>query len=221
MKPDKPFSFFCSWSGGKDSCLALYRMIKAGHSCKSLFTMIDETGNTSRSHALSPAILNAQASAMQIPLATDSASWNDYESVFQKQLHSFKKSGFDHGVFGDIDLDDHRLWVERVCQNANIIPHEPLWQESRRELVMEFLKEGFKALIVVVNTTLMPGNFLGRTIDEALIEELEECGVDACGENGEYHTFVYDGPLFNNPIQFCLGDKTEIEGYSMITIKSK
>jgi uncharacterized protein (TIGR00290 family) len=193
--------FFCSWSGGKDSCLSLYRALAEGNECASLFTMIEESGERSRSHGLSLAALEAQGKSMGIPLQTASASWEAYEERFLEQAAHFKNARVLHGVFGDIDLEPHRQWVERVCGEAGITPHLPLWQGNRRGLVEEFLDAGFKALIVVVNTLKMPRRFLGRTIDRELIAELESIGVDACGENGEFHTFVFDGPLFKFPIK--------------------
>jgi diphthine-ammonia ligase len=194
--------FFCSWSGGKDSCLALYRTIKAGNSCASLLTMIDETGDRSRSHGLSPVALTAQADSLGIPLKTASTTWDSYENTFKTHISEFIKDGIINGVFGDIDLLPHRQWVERVCGEAGITAHLPLWQANRRALVTEFVSAGFKAIIVVVNTSKMPDRFLGRTIDIELITELEAVGVDACGENGEFHTFVYDGPIFKKPLKF-------------------
>ena len=203
MQPSEHISrFFCSWSGGKDSCLSLYRALKAGYSCASLLTMIDETGKHSRSHGLFPDALKSQADAMEIPLRTAAASWGNYEMQFKEQAAFFRNENILHGVFGDIDLEPHREWVERVCRESGITAHLPLWKGVRRTLVQEFIDAGFKALIVVVNTKKMPDKFLGRFIDGALVNELEEVGVDACGENGEFHTFVYDGPLFKKKLCF-------------------
>jgi uncharacterized protein (TIGR00290 family) len=192
--------FFCSWSGGKDSCLALYRALKAGHSCTSLFTMINEDGSRSRSHGLTPALLAVQADAMNLPVCTVRASWDSYEMHFKKQTLQFADNGVTHGVFGDIDLEHHREWVERVCKETGITAHLPLWLGNRRALVNEFVNAGFKAMIVMINTTLMPARYLGHTITIELADELESIGVDACGENGEFHTFVYDGPVFKKTL---------------------
>lgn len=197
--------FFCSWSGGKDSCLALFRMIKAGHLCKKLFTMIDETGKRSRSHGISIDHLQLHSGFMNIPLRTAVASWNSYEDVFRENLRLIKDSGIDDGVFGDIDLLSHRQWVEMVCEENGIKPHFPLWLEDRKKLMTEFIDQGFKALIIVINTKMTPIRFLGRQIDYELIDEMESVGIDPCGENGEYHSFVYDGPLFLNPVPYKTG----------------
>jgi diphthine-ammonia ligase len=201
MQPSEHISrFFCSWSGGKDSCLSLYRAIKAGYSCASLLTMIDETGKHSRSHGLFPEALKSQADAMEIPLRIAAASWGNYEKQFKEQAAFFRSLNVLHGVFGDIDLEPHREWVVRVCRESGVTAHLPLWKGVRRTLVQEFIDTGFKALIVVVNTKKMPEKFLGRLIDTELVNELESIGVDACGENGEFHTFVFDGPLFKKKL---------------------
>jgi diphthine-ammonia ligase len=210
--------FFCSWSGGKDSCLSLYRMISAGHQCASLFTMLDESGIYSRSHGLTQLSLEAQAEAMGLSLRTANASWKNYEAQFKKQAARFRDEGILHGVFGDIDLEPHREWVERVCRESGITPHLPLWKGNRRELAQEFINAGFKALVVVVNTSKMPGRFLGRLIDDELISELEALGVDACGENGEFHSFVYDGPLFKHKLNFTKRDIISRDEYSFLSI---
>lgn len=215
------FSFFSSWSGGKDSCLALYRMTRAGNTCASLFTMIDETGKHSRSHGLYPDALRAQAEAMELPILLTRASWADYEEQFNKNVESFKAQGILNGVFGDIDLEPHREWVERVCRESGLVAHQPLWQGVRRDLVCEFIAAGFKAIIVVVNEKQIPAKFLGHEIDENLIDELEAIGVDACGENGEFHTFVYDGPLFKYKVEFDRGDTFNIEHHRVLPILTK
>lgn len=212
------FQFFCSWSGGKDSCLALFRMLNAGHVCKCLFTMIDEAGKLSRSHGLTPGLLERQSRMLNLPLFTANASWENYEDEFRKILISFRQHGLSNGVFGDIDLEPHRQWVERICNESNFQPHLPLWKENRRDLVNEFIDSSFKALIVVVNTGKMPEEFLGRTIDSKLISELEDLGIDACGENGEFHSFVYDGPLFKHPVDFKIQNTIRMNNYSFLEI---
>jgi uncharacterized protein (TIGR00290 family) len=212
------FSFFASWSGGKDSCLALHRMIRARHPCTSLFTMIDESGKHSRSHGLYPDALAAQAKAMGIPILMTRASWEGYEAQFKKNAEVFKAQGVLHGAFGDIDLEPHREWVERICTESGLIAHEPLWYGARRELVNEFISAGFRAVIIVVDTNQMPIKFLGREIDDGLVGELEAIGVDACGENGEFHTFVYDGPLFRHRVDFTTGTIFNINNHSVLPI---
>jgi diphthine-ammonia ligase len=212
------WSFFASWSGGKDSCLAVYRTIRAGHACTSLFSMIDESGTHSRSHGLPPGALAAQANAMGVPILMARASWEDYEEQFKKGSEALKARGAVHGVFGDIDLEPHREWVERVCAESGLVAHQPLWHGARKELVGEFIAAGFRAVIVVVDALRMPDSFLGREIDGGLVSELEAIGVDACGENGEFHTFVFDGPLFKHRVDFTTDAVFHIGNHAVLPV---
>jgi len=208
--------FFSSWSGGKDSCLALYRAVRQGGTPRCLLTMFAEDGGRSRSHGLSPDIIVAQAEAMAIPAKFAGAGWDGYEQVFLAQIAKLKEQGLADGVFGDIDLEPHRRWVERVCAEHAIVPHLPLWQAGRRDLLHEFITAGFRALIVVVDDQRLDDSFLGRQIDWQTVADLEAAGVDACGEEGEYHTVVIDGPLFSSALQLRPGDIVRREGYSFL-----
>jgi uncharacterized protein (TIGR00290 family) len=190
---------FASWSGGKDSCLAVWRAKQAGIDVKALLTMFDAHGEKSRSHGLTPEVIRAQAAAMQMEHLQGRASWADYESQFIGHLQTLRKRGFTAGVFGDIDLQPHRDWEVKVCARADINVHLPLWQESRRELVDEFWRLGFKALVVCTDSRFLPARYCGLEFDRAYVDSLP-AGVDACGENGEFHTVVYDGPLFRESL---------------------
>lgn len=213
---NKPF--FCSWSGGKDSCLALYRAIRQGGSPRCLLTMFAADGHQSRSHGLSRAIIRAQARAMAIPSRVAMASWDGYEEVFLAQLAELKEQGLGDGVFGDIDLAPHRQWVERVCASRGVVPHLPLWQTARRELMDEFIGAGFRALIVVVDRRRLGEDFLGRELDQQTVADLEAAGADACGEEGEYHSLVFAGPLFAAPLPVRPGAVRRHEDYSFLDI---
>ena len=206
-------SFFCSWSGGKDSCLALHHAIKNGGQPRALFTMLAEDGAASRSHALPKTLIEAQARSLRLPSFSRSASWTQYEEQFILALHEFKKSGIDVGVFGDIDIDEHREWVRRVCGIAGIVPVHPLWKRARRELLEEFIGLGFKARVIVVNEQYLGWNFLGKAIDAQTITEMESAGIDPSGECGEYHTVVTDGPLFASPIEIRHAKPVRNDGY--------
>ncbi|MBU0481565.1 MAG: diphthine--ammonia ligase [Proteobacteria bacterium] len=208
--------FFASWSGGKDSCLALYRAIRQGGRPRRLLTMFGDDGEKSKSHALSREIIQAQADALGIPVEIGSASWDDYEARFLEHLAGLKADGLGDGVFGDIDLLPHRQWVEKVCDKHGITPHLPLWQEERRKLVGEFIEAGFVAMIVVVEDKRLDRSFLGRRIDWPTIEALEAAGADACGEEGEYHSLVIDGPLFSSALNLQTGAIVGHGGYSFL-----
>ncbi|MBA3599651.1 MAG: diphthine--ammonia ligase [Acidobacteria bacterium] len=196
---------FCSWSGGKDSCLAFNRAIKSGYEITHLLTMFDETGERVRSHSISREMMRAQADAVGLELVMPSASWQNYESVFVEELKRLKAQNTETAIFGDIDLQAHRDWEEKVCAAAEIEAVLPLWNENRLDLVNEFIGEGFRSVVVCVNEKFLPKEFCGRIFDEQFVKDLPE-GVDACGENGEFHTFVFDGKLFKNPVPYKLDE---------------
>lgn len=198
---------FVSWSGGKDSCLALYRSIEQGYIPKKLLTMFSIENGISSAHRLKENILKAQATAIGIDHLVGKALFDDYEEIFVSNLKLFKEQDINYGIFGDIDLEEHKKWEDKVCQKASITSVLPLWQRNRKEIVQEFLDLGFKAKIIVVNTTMLDAKFLGKDLSYSLIKEIEEYGADACGENGEYHTVVYDGPIFKKPVELKYGDE--------------
>ena len=196
---------FCSWSGGKDSCLALNRAIKNGYEVSHLLTMFDETGERSRSHAVSLEVMRTQAECLGFKLITPIASWQNYEKVFIEELVKLKAQNIETAIFGDIDLQAHRDWEEKVCAAAEIEAMLPLWNENRLDLVNEFLAGGFRSVVICTNEKYLPKEFCGRVFDEQFIKDLP-AGVDACGENGEFHTFVYDGELFKKPVPYKIDE---------------
>jgi uncharacterized protein (TIGR00290 family) len=201
---DTAGSALVSWSGGKDSCLAMWRARCAGTRIGLLITAMDESGAKSRSHGVPPELLEAQAASIGAPLEFYDTSWQTYEEKFIGVLRAAGGRGIAQAIFGDIDLVPHREWEEKVCATAGLAACLPLWGEPRRKLVDEFLAAGFKALVVCVNGDLLGAEFCGREFDAAFLADLPE-GVDACGENGEFHTFVYDGPAFSHPVAFERG----------------
>lgn len=210
---------FCSWSGGKDSCLALFRAMEAGYEPKTLLTMFSLENQISTAHRLQKEIITAQAAAMNIESLICEASFDDYEKTFVENLKVLKMRGIDFGVFGDIDFNDNRQWEERVSEKAKIHPLLPLWQKDRKELVHAFLDLGFKAKIVVVNKEMLPVRFLGRDLSKPLLKEIEACGADVCGETGEYHSVVYDGPIFSHPLPLKYGTEMIPVGKSWAQIQ--
>lgn len=197
----------CSWSGGKDSCFALVTAIENGFVPKVLLNVLNEEGRISRSHGIPAPILRAQAGAANLPIQMISSSWAEYEQKFTTALTTIKEQfEVSHMVFGDIDLQAHRDWEEKVCANAGLQAVLPLWQKNRRELVLQMLDRGIEPMIVSCNE-VMGERFLGRMITPSLISELEDLGVDACGENGEYHTLVVNCPLFASAINVVAGTK--------------
>jgi len=194
----------CSWSGGKDSCLALFRAVTAGSTLHSLVNMLTEDNERSRSHGLPRTVLEAQAAAIGVPLLTASATWDGYARAFVELLKRAQSRGASAAVFGDIDIPRHREWEENVCHQAGLTALLPLWQEDRWALLDEWWAAGFEARIVVVRDGVVDRAYLGRVLDRQVAEELAATGVDPCGENGEFHTVVAGGPLFRRPIELEL-----------------
>jgi len=193
-------NLICSWSGGKDSCFALMKAIHLGYTPKVLLNVLNEEGKISRSHGIPSSILRAQAESANIPIHLISSSWEEYEKKFTAALSQLKEQfGLSHAVFGDIDLQPHREWEEKVCTHAGLEAILPLWQQNRKELVMQMLDAGIETMIVSCNE-VMGENFIGQAITPALVDQLEALGVDACGENGEFHTLVLHCPLFSKRI---------------------
>ncbi len=212
MKALNRINFFCSWSGGKDSCLALHRAVEQGGVPRFLLTTMHESGAHSRGHGVPLDAIEAQAESLGIPLCIRSTSWEDYEENFSSELKIIKERGVTAGVFGDIDLEEHRGWVERVCAVQGMEAFLPLWGGERNSLLDEFLGSGFSAVIVAVREGLLGRKYLGRVLDPGLVSELKEEGVDVSGENGEYHTFVTDGPLFSRPVVIQPGGHFKRDG---------
>ena len=194
---------FISWSGGKETSLSCYRVMqKEDTKVSCLLNMVSEDGGHSRSHGVNSALLKLQAEAMGIPIVQRKTTWRTYEEEFKKAVLDFKRQDIRAGVFGDIDLQEHRDWVERVCKEIGIQPILPLWKRKREELLKEFIGAGFKAIVVATNAHLLGEEWLGRKIDKEFIEELKTLrNIDLCGEKGEYHTFVTSGPLFKKRIK--------------------
>ena len=203
----------CSWSGGKDSCFALMQAIKLGYQPKALLNVLNEHGVISRSHGIPSAILKAQAEHAGLPIHLFPSSWQDYETKFVHALQLIKKEyDLQYAVFGDIDLQAHRDWEEMVCAKAGLQAVLPLWKQDRRKLVNEMLESGIETMIVSCNE-IMGERFLGKTLTPSLIDELEGLGIDACGENGEYHTLVLNCPLFSKRLHVNVRDNTLHEKY--------
>jgi diphthine-ammonia ligase len=196
---------FCSWSGGKESVLSLFRAIRSGVNVVRLVNMMTEDGAHSRTHGITAELIQLQAKALGIPLIQRPASWDTYEEEFKTVLRMMTGQGIGCGIFGDIDLEEHRAWVVRVASECSITPSLPLWCEQRDDLLAEFIRSGFKAVMVAVDKRYLDETWIGREIDDAFVGDIRTQNVDICGEAGEYHTFVYDGPIFKEPVIFGRG----------------
>ncbi len=190
--------------------------IKLGMEPVVLLNILNENGEISRSHAIPKDILQRQADAIGVFIIATPASWQEYERIFIDSLREIKSTyQIDSAVFGDIDLQAHRDWEEKVCGAARLEAILPLWRRDRKELVIEMINAGIETYIVSCNE-VMGESFLGRKIDVAIMSELEKIGVDPCGENGEYHTLVVNCPLFKERLNVSFGKKLKYEAYWFI-----
>jgi diphthine-ammonia ligase len=200
---------YSSWSGGKDCSLACYKAMEAGFEVSHLLNFLAEDGVRERAHGTRPFLLRLQAEAMGIPIVQVNASWEGYESKLKAIVQELKLERVEGGVFGDIDLLVHRVWIERVCKEMEIEPIFPLWGRDPEDLLLEFITAGFEALVVA---TRVNEEWLGRRIDRSFIHELKALGLHVSGESGEYHTFVTNGPLFKRRIKISEAERVHIGG---------
>ncbi len=207
--------FVASFSGGKDSTLALHRARQAGMVPMRLITTWNTDAGRSWFHGLPEPILADLADAWGIPVTLMKTSGPAYTANFERQLAMAAAEGATFCVFGDIDLEAHRVWCTERCVAAGMSACFPLWRENRRELVFEFLDAGFRTVITTVDTGRLPEHFVGRRLDRETVAAIEACGADACGEEGEYHTFVFDGPGLAHPIAHRLGGLVRQDQYAM------
>lgn len=184
-------------------------------------TMLTEGGERSRSHGLRRSLLEAQARAIGVPIAFAATTWDGYETALTGALVEAGRQGLRAGVFGDIDIDSHREWVQRVAAAAGTTALHPLWQRDRAELMHELLDLGFRAVLVAVRDGLLPPSLLGKTIDAAMLAEFERAGVDLAGENGEFHTCVIDGPIFSRPVEVDSGETSLRDGVWFIDLVTR
>lgn len=210
--------FVVSWSGGKDGCLALDRMLRDGGHCLGLINMLDAAGERSRSHGLRPEVVAAQVESLGLPLLSGRAGWDTYAAEFSKQVQVARDLGAQAVVFGDIDLQDHRDWAETICAQIGLTAVFPIWQEARAGLVHEVLGRGFRARIVAVREDRLNADLLGRDL-AASLPEIGAQGADLCGEEGEYHSVVVDGPLFRQPLNLIPGDLWREQGSAILDLR--
>jgi uncharacterized protein (TIGR00290 family) len=205
-----------SWTGGKDGCYSCYKAMNDGYNITHIlhFTNQRKTG----SHELNPAIIRAQAQAIGLPLTQ--RNFQSYEEEFKKAAQELRMQGerFDAAIFGHIET--HKPLVERICHELGIDLVLPLWKENSEKIINEIIDAGFEIILVSVRDGFLGKDWLGRKIDDKFIADLKKAGttVDACGENGEFHTLVLDGPIFKKKIAVTDSDPIHKEGYWLLNI---
>lgn len=199
-----------NWSSGKDSALALYKIQQNPEfEINCLLTSVNQQYQRISMHGVRVELLEQQAESIGIPLEImqipEMPTMEVYESVMQETLEKLKKRGITHSVFGDIFLEDLRKYREDKLATMGFEGVFPIWKIPTQDLIQEFIALGFKTIVVCVNERYLDKSFAGRIIDQQFIDDLPE-NVDVCGENGEFHTFSFDGPIFQKPIDFEIGE---------------
>jgi uncharacterized protein (TIGR00290 family) len=205
-----PIKAIFNWSSGKDSALALYKILQnKNYKIECLLTSVNQQFQRISMHGVRVELLEAQAKSIGLPLKImqipEMPTMEVYDNIMLETLTEMKNQGFTHSVFGDIFLEDLRKYREDQLTKADFKGIFPLWKIETKDLIQEFITLGFKTIVVCVNERYLDKSFVGRIIDQDFINDLPE-NVDVCGENGEFHTFTFDGPIFSEPINFERGE---------------
>lgn len=213
--------FVLSYSGGKDSIFALHKMIERGYTPKALFTIMRHNNAGSNCHRLSKEMLSSASDAIGIPIHFLDLQCNiAYDRQLENFIKTFKDQGIDHCVFGDINLELVKKRSQDICDNLKMNAIFPLWQINEEEYLKEFINLGYKSLIKSI-LPRFPDQMLGRIFDMPFIEEIKTFDANICGENGEYHTFVFDGPIFKHSVSYRLGEQLAVPPYKTIELFKK
>lgn len=199
-----------NWSSGKDSALALYKILQNPEfEINCLLTSVNQQYQRISMHGVRVELLEQQAESINIPLEImqipEMPTMEVYENMMQQTLEKLKKKGITNSVFGDIFLEDLRKYREDKLATLGYEGVFPIWKIPTQDLIQEFIALGFKTIVVCVNERYLDKSFVGRVIDQQFIDDLPD-NVDVCGENGEFHTFSFDGPIFKKPIDFEIGE---------------
>lgn len=205
----KPKAVFC-WSGGKDSAYCLHKVLSENLlDVKYLLTTINDNFKRISMHGVREDLLDRQIASIGIPLlkvrVTESTN-DDYERQMEVALLKAKSQDINHVIFGDIFLEDLRIYRENILAKIEMTGVFPIWKMDTTMLIRNFIKQKFKTIICCTNDAHLGKDWVGREIDNEFINQLPVT-IDPCGENGEFHTFCYDGPLFKKKIDFTVGEK--------------
>ena len=209
--------FVASYSGGKDSIYAVYKAIEAGLVPLELITTYSD--KRSWFHGMSEDLLQRVSASVAIPLTLIRTPGDQYKENFEKALTISKEKGAEVCVFGDIDIEGHLKWCTERCEAVGLIPYFPLWKEDRKKLVLGFIDAGFKTVITIVDANRMSDEFLGQVLTRNVADAIEKSGADICGENGEYHTFTFDGPLFKETVDYTIKERLRRDKYATLSIE--
>ena len=207
-----------SWSGGKDSCAALERAL-ADFDVVAMVTMCDEETGRSRSHGLRREILDAQAERLGLRRVSRACAWSGYDAAFGDALAEVARIGVTHVIFGDILFDEHRRWAETACAPHGLVAVEPLFGSSTTALFEAWTASPSDAVIVTVRAECLDASWLGRPLRRDMLADFVRCGVDPCGERGEYHTVVTRSPLFSGEIAIEIGERVERSGCRAVDVR--
>ncbi len=207
----RPYKTYFNWSTGKDSAYALYQLLQEkSYAVDELVTSINTHYNRVSMHGLRKELLTAQTTALGIKASLielpEMPSMEIYEQKMLETVLDLKNRGFTHSAFGDIFLEDLRTYHEKQFAAHDIEVVFPIWKRDTKQLMYEFLAAGFKTIVVCANSKHFDKDFVGTIIDKHIIDNLP-ADVDPCRENGEFHTFCFDGPIFKKPIPFTIGKK--------------
>lgn len=200
-----------NWSGGKDSSLALYHILKEGNfDISALMTTVNSKFDRISMHGVRKELLYEQGKSIGLPIKEirlpEMPTMSEYDETMKNVLSDLIKDGITHSIFGDIFLEDLKKYREDRLAEVGLKGHFPLWKRDTTELVHEFIDLGFKTVVVCTKAELLDESFTGRIIDKDFLKDLPK-NVDPCGENGEFHTFTFGGPIFKYPIEYTLGEK--------------
>ena len=198
-------SYFLSWSGGKDSCLAYYKAIQKGFEISHLLNFISKDTNRIKSHGIQGKLIELQAKLIGIPLVQKAINWNLYEQEFKNVLLTLNPRNLKGIIFGDIyipafKVQKHKIWAEKLCADLGIKAIEPLWGFTSEEILLEFINMGYEAIIVSIKKNLIKKEWLGKKVDIKFFQYLKKNNIEICGEMGEYHTFITHFPEINKKI---------------------
>ena len=208
----------CCWSSGKDSCYACWKALSQGLDVRYLVSFVSTAGfGRDAFHGVRGELIQMQSEAIEIPVIQRETTWEGYEQAFREVLSKLRERGIEGLVTGDIDMIEHRTWTENICGEFGIKALLPLWKLDREEILKGFIEDGFESVVVCLKADAMDDSWLGRRIDRKFLIDIKDYqrnrNLDICGENGEYHTFVIDGPSFKKRISITPGEKVFSEGY--------